>query len=441
MSAEWGLYMKQHSSAYKWTVLAILMVGTAILYYSNMIFAVRAPDTMAKFAINEGQLAAISTIGCLPGAFLSVVVGRVLDRKGVKLFTAAGLILTVACMVWRIFAHTYIELMLATVLIGAFLLPVTIVGPKMVGGLFRPDEMPLALGFFGAAGGLGTTLAFATGNVYPSLEAAFTGVSILGGVLLLAWLLVVREPAGDAGAPVPGAPVKGSLGKVLKSANMWKVMFCSGFAVGSSILINTYLTQAFSANGASVGMASSIGTVLNLCLIIGGILSGAVIGKVGKINVPYAFICIVGGAFYLLAYLLPISGFTYVLVALGGLVCSGSVAAADRRLRRGEHRHGDRNEPDRSRHHELPRPDRDRGSGRQQLHHGVHPCICVPGDVRHRGYADTRAGRKGRACTQEEIELYYNHTSFGGIPALRDFLRRVLFKASIGGFLWTLPLG
>ena len=132
MSAEWGLYMKQHSSAYKWTVLAILMVGTAILYYSNMIFAVRAPDTMAKFAINEGQLAAISTIGCLPGAFLSVVVGRVLDRKGVKLFTAAGLILTVACMVWRIFAHTYIELMLATVLIGAFLLPIVSGGSNIL---------------------------------------------------------------------------------------------------------------------------------------------------------------------------------------------------------------------------------------------------------------------------------------------------------------------
>ena len=79
-------------------------------------------------------------------------------------------------------------------------------------------------------------------------------------------------------------------------------------------------------------MASSIGTVLNLCLIIGGILSGAVIGKVGKINVPYAFICIVGGAFYLLAYLLPISGFTYVLVALGGLVCSGSVGVSFTRI-------------------------------------------------------------------------------------------------------------
>lgn len=78
----------KRSSAYKWTVLAILMLGTAILYYSNMIFAVRALDTLSKFNIDEGELAAISTIGCLPGAFLSIIVGRVLDKKGVKLFTA-----------------------------------------------------------------------------------------------------------------------------------------------------------------------------------------------------------------------------------------------------------------------------------------------------------------------------------------------------------------
>ena len=119
----------KRSSAYKWTVLAILMLGTAILYYSNMIFAVRALDTLSKFNIDEGELAAISTIGCLPGAFLSIIVGRVLDKKGVKLFTALTLALTVACMVWRIFAHTYIELLLATVFIGTFLLPITIVWP------------------------------------------------------------------------------------------------------------------------------------------------------------------------------------------------------------------------------------------------------------------------------------------------------------------------
>ena len=114
-------------------------------------------------------------------------------------------------------------------------------------------------------------------------------------MLLLGWVIIVKEPEAPP-APAGGSvQAKGQLAKVLKSPNMWKVMFCSGFAVGSSILINTYLTQAFSANGASVEMASTIGTVLNLCLILGGILSGAVIGKLGKINIPYAFICIVGG--------------------------------------------------------------------------------------------------------------------------------------------------
>lgn len=319
--------------SYPWIVLIILAIGTAILYYSNMIFAVRAVDTLAKFQINEGQLAAISTVGCLPGAFLSILVGRVLDQKGVKKFVALGLVLTAVCMIYRVFATTYMELLLATVLIGVFLLPITIVGPKMVGGLFQPEQMPLAMGIFGAAGGMGTTLAFATGNAFPSLETAFAGVSALGVVLLLSWVLVVKEPASSAPAGGAAEAPKSELGRVLKSANMWKVMFCSGFAVGASLLINTYLTQAFILEkGVEPAVASAIGTTLNCCLIIGGILSGAVIGRLGLINLPYAFICIVGAACYMAAYLLPYSGLTFVLVALAGLICSGSVGVSFTRI-------------------------------------------------------------------------------------------------------------
>ena len=319
--------------SYPWIVLIILAVGTAILYYSNMIFAVRAVDTLAKFQINEGQLAAISTIGCLPGAFLSIVVGRVLDKKSIKIFVALGLILTAACMIYRIFATTYVELLVATVLIGVFLLPITIVGPKMVGGLFRPEQMPLAMGIFGAAGGVGTTLAFATGNAYPSLETAFAGVSALGILLLLSWVLVVKEPPKASPVDDSVEAPKSNLGSVLKSANMWKVMFCSGFAVGASLLINTYLTQAFILEkGVDPAIASIIGTTLNCCLIIGGILAGAIIGKLGLINLPYAFICIVGAACYLAAYLLPYSALTFVLVALAGLICSGSVGVSFTRI-------------------------------------------------------------------------------------------------------------
>ena len=127
------------NKAYGWIMVVILCLGTAVLYYSNLIFAVRGLETMEKFSMNEGQLASISTIGCLPGAFLSIWIGSVLDRTNIKTFTLGALVLTVICMVLRIFTSNYIGLMITTVLIGTFLLPIIIVGPKMIGSLFTPD--------------------------------------------------------------------------------------------------------------------------------------------------------------------------------------------------------------------------------------------------------------------------------------------------------------
>lgn len=404
----------KRSSAYKWTVLAILMLGTAILYYSNMIFAVRALDTLSKFNIDEGELAAISTIGCLPGAFLSIIVGRVLDKKGVKLFTALTLALTVACMVWRIFAHTYIELLLGDgVLIGTFLLPITIVGPKMVGIVFRPEEMALAMGFFGAAGGLGTTLAFATATPIRASRPPSPAWPYSARCCSSAGCSSSRSPRRlRCPRARPPRRTRGGFAKVLKSKNLWKVMFCTGFAVGASLLINTYITQAFTARGASIEMASTIGTVLNFCLILGGIISGAVIGKLGKINIPYAFICIVGGAFYLLGYLLPIGAWTYVLMAIGGIICSGSVGVSFTRIPllplTGDF------EPDSIGTAagmnqtalgimSFALPTIIASAARQQLHGGLHHRLCVPGALRHRGPAHPRAGRERKAGSVQEV--------------------------------------
>ena len=39
-----------------------------------------------------------------------------------------------------------------------------------------------------------------------------------------------------------------------------------------------------------------------------------------------------GGAFYLLGYLLPLGAWTYVIMALGGIICSGSVGVSFTRV-------------------------------------------------------------------------------------------------------------
>ena len=54
-------------------------------------------------------------------------------------------------------------------------------------------------------------------------------------------------------------------------------------------------------------------------------MSGIVVSKVGRYNIPYIVICVGGAVLYYLAYMLPIGPITYVLVAVGGIIVSGSI--------------------------------------------------------------------------------------------------------------------
>jgi NNP family nitrate/nitrite transporter-like MFS transporter len=315
--------------AYRWVILFVTVLCTTVLNYSNLIFAARAVDVMNQFSMNQAQLAAVATIGMLPGAFLSIILGALLDKKGIKKITGIFFLLSTLFLVWRVFATSYIQLLLITVAVGIFFLPTNIVSPKLVGMWFGREEIGIAMGIWGAAAGIGTTLAFATGNLFPSGQAAFASCAILSAALTALWFILIREsPPGLDGKemPAPPPPPSGSFGKVFKSANMWKVMFCCGFAVGCALLVNTYLTQALILEkGLNPVNAGFVSTLLNVCLIIGGVISGFVVSKSRRINIPYAFICIAGGIGYYIVWSVPFGTLTYVVLALTGVIVSGSI--------------------------------------------------------------------------------------------------------------------
>lgn len=321
--------MNQKTSSYRWVILFLFVFGTAILNFGSLIFASRPADVMEMYGMSQAQLTAVSTVSQLPGALLSVIIGNMLDRKGVRKITAVMLAVAAICMIWRVFAGSYVELFIITLLAGAFFLPISVAAPKCIGAWFPPNEMGLSMGIYGAAAGLGTTLAFGLGNLFPSTKAAF--IFIAGGyvLMLVLWVLLGREnpvAAGADGAPAaPPAAPKGAVGLVAKSKYMWMVMICGGLSVGAALLLNTYLVNAFVAKGLDPAAASGVATILNVALLIGGVVSGMVVSKLGLYNAPYIFICVVGAALYYLAYMLPISGLTYVLVFVGGIIISGSI--------------------------------------------------------------------------------------------------------------------
>lgn len=318
--------MGKQKTGFRWVILFILVFGNAMLNFSNLIFASRPTDVMAQFNMTQAQLTAISTVGMLPGAFLSVYLGNLLDKRGVRKITAVLLALAAACQIWRVFAGSYVELVLITLLAGTFFLPVSIIAPKMVGLWFPREEAGTAMGVYGAAAGIGTTLAFAVGGLFPTSRSAFAVIA--GGYVLMfvLWVLCAKEsPARAEAGAAPPAPPKGSLGKVVRSRNMWLVMICGGLAVGAALLLNSYMINALLGKGLPAASASGLTTLLNVCLVIGGVVSGVVVSRLGRYNPPYAVICIGGAALYYAAYMLPFGPATYMLFALGGLVCSGSI--------------------------------------------------------------------------------------------------------------------
>ena len=311
-------------SSYRWAILFILVFGTAMLNFSNLIFASRPTDVMAQFNMTQAQLTAISTVGQLPGAFFSVWLGHMVDKKGVRMLPGILLALAAVCQIWRCFAADYISLFIITFLAGAFFLPTQILQGKLLGVWFPREEMGTAMGIYGAAAGLGTTLAFALGGFFPTIRTAF--IVIAAGYVSVAalWCVSIKMPAGISSGPAPEMP-KGNLKNVFKSKNMWLLMICGGLSVGAALLLNSYLINAFIAKGMDPMAASGVATLLNVCLLIGGVLSGIVVSKVGRYNIPYIVICVGGAVLYYLAYMLPIGPITYVLVAVGGVIVSGSI--------------------------------------------------------------------------------------------------------------------
>ena len=96
-------------------------------------------------------------------------------------------------------------------------------------------------------------------------------------------------------------------------------------AVTSSLLINSYMINAFVSKGLDPAGASAMGTLLNLCLMAGGFIMTAILGVTKRFNILVTVAMLGGAVFVLAGWFLPVSSITFVLVALGGLFFGGSL--------------------------------------------------------------------------------------------------------------------
>ena len=316
-------------------MLLVLICGSAALAFSNMIFASRPVEVMAQFSMDQAQLTAISSIGFLPGAIFSIVLGNFFDRKGGKAIRYVGalmLLISTAFLVWRIFASDYVQLVVITFCAGTLFLPTQVLPAKLVEAWFPREQIGTAMGLWGASSGFGICLAFFVGGVVPTIQVGFIVCVIVFAAVSVLWLLFGRMPERldqpkDVSSPAAERP-KVSLRMVLKSKNLWLVMLTCGLVASIPLMINTCMVNAFLDKGLDPALASLLGVFYNISLMLGSVIAGVVTAKLGRYNPPFLVMCVGGGALLLAAYLAPAGPATFVLLVCSGLVVSGSLATS-----------------------------------------------------------------------------------------------------------------
>ncbi|HVH66812.1 MAG TPA: MFS transporter [Gemmatimonadales bacterium] len=224
---------------YRWTVCALLFVVTTINYIDRQVLSILAPTLQRELHWSESQYGNIVSSFTLVYAFGFLVVGRWLDRVGVRRGFAAAIVVWSLAAIGNAFARTAAGFLAARALLGfgeSANFPGAI---KTVAQWFPTRERALATGIFNAGTNTGT---IAAALIVPLIalrwgwQWAFVATGALGFVWLGAWLVLYRDPetrpADLATASVPWIRLLGyqqtwafAVGKLMADPIWWFYLY------------------------------------------------------------------------------------------------------------------------------------------------------------------------------------------------------------------------
>ena len=199
--------------AYSWYVVFVLCVCGMVAFIDRQIINLLVEDIKADLALSDTQISLLQGLAfALFYAIAAVPLGRLADSGSRRRIIAVGIVIwTVAAAACGL-AKNFLQLFLARMMVGIGEATLTPSGFSMLADLFRPQRLALPLSVFTGSSFVGSGIALLLGGyliaqlssmhqvVLPLLgemrawEAAFVIGSLPGLVVVVLFLLTVREP-------------------------------------------------------------------------------------------------------------------------------------------------------------------------------------------------------------------------------------------------------
>ena len=309
---------------YGWVILTILCVGLALANYSQYQVSAFGTQITAEMNLTATQFSTIATGPLIPGIFLSLVSGLLVDKFGARKILTASVLITCIGTVLRVFTTSFVPMYLCMISIGVCASFLNANTPKILGQWFSPTTMSLGMSIFLAASNIGIMLGQGTASLYNGMRGAFIGSAVIAVITLLLWIFLMRErPVAKEEAAEKISLAEG-LKVVAKSKTVWLAAVTLFLSAGSMTSLSNFLPQALQIRGFSESSSTIVAMALTFGSMVGCFISPSIYKMFKSQRVYFIVYGIVGILGYIFAWKLSNSPvITFILLFITGIGCNG----------------------------------------------------------------------------------------------------------------------
>lgn len=270
-------------------VFLFFACGFYLSYLYRAVNAVLAPDLVATFGLDGGQLGLLTSVYLLAFACSQAVLGLLLDWFGARRVEASLLLVAAAGALTFALAGAYEALIAGRVLIGVGCSACLMAGLKANAIWFEGPRLPLINGVFMAAGGLGAVSAGApvewalTVTDWRTIFVALAAVTV---TLSLCLFTLVPDRQGAA-AVVDARELFEGLFRVYRSRAFWQVAPATMLSQGSYLAVATLWAGPWLSDVSGLGRLA-VATHLSVIAsgtAVGFLLTGVVTQTLGRLGI------------------------------------------------------------------------------------------------------------------------------------------------------------
>lgn len=290
--------MNQKSLAVRWLYLAagvIALLFAGIIYGWSILKAPLAADfgwTADQLALNFTLTMCFFCLGGMAGGVLAKRIGARLSLILAGVLSCLGFVLTA-----RLDGGSVVMLYVSYGLLAGLGIGVAYNVIISTVNAWFPDKKgtcsgALMMGFGASALVVGNTVSALMEHPAVGWRAAFTGLGVVLGVILLAAGLLLRLPPAGLELPKPerkaGAASEDfeardyTPGEMVRRFTFWRAFVCIVFlaAVGNTVI--SFARDLSISVGAEAGLATTLVGVLSVCNGLGRIATGAIFDRLGR---------------------------------------------------------------------------------------------------------------------------------------------------------------